>query len=75
MIDINDPVHDLIEKFEGSVEPHIAMVMERVARRKQRFAERYERKMAERQEEVKSKKEHNWMSVESPAALEPSEVS
>ena len=75
MIDINEPVRELIEKFEGSVEPHIAMVMERVARRKQRFAERYERKMAERQEEVKSKKEPNWMSVESPAPLEASEDS
>ena len=51
---MNQPVQELIEKFEGSVEPHITKVMERVARRKQRFAERFERKMAERLEEVKS---------------------
>lgn len=54
MIDITEPVRELIEKFEESVQPHIAMVMERVTRRKQRFAERFERKMAEHQEEAKS---------------------
>lgn len=75
MIDITEPVRELIEKFEESVEPHIAMVVERVTRRKQRFAERFERKLADCQEEAKSKKEPNFMSVDSQGAGEPSDHS
>jgi hypothetical protein len=53
VICLEEPTADLLEKFEGKIEPFITRQMEKIELRKQKFTQRFDKKI----EEAKEKKD------------------